>query len=250
MSNLEPLTAQNPADYAAEVEARITSGTLTLEQLAGIADEALTIHNALAHARLVAERQIAQQFLFDDDAYTKNAPLLRERGWTRHRITTARKYAQLSLIDIDTYIDAHTRSQKEASVTGARSLNPVTQRDERKSLAQPYTSPPIDIQIAREFGMDAADARAEMLTNSIERALQTMPNPRHAHVWRRYIGIQDDGTLGDKWTFDGIAKTMPDGAVVTREYVEALYYRASTHVFQTIAVDALNHIATRMNEAA
>ena len=79
-----------------------------------------------------------------------------------------------------------------------------------------------------------------------DEALQTMPNQRHAYVWAKYHGINDDGTLGDKWTFDGIAKQMP-GGVVTREYVENSYYRACTHVYRTISVAALNRLRVAMS---
>jgi len=237
-----------PLDVAGHLVDRITSGALDLDELASIADGSLSVTNAFTRARIIAERQIAQQFLFDDDAYAKNAPTLRRMGWTPYRISTARGFLQLSLDAIDEFADAHTAALKEATVAGARTLKPVAEKPTKNTIAHTYTAPPIDVQIAREFGMDAADDRAELLIENIQQALDSMPNPKHAYVWARYHGLQDDGTLGDKWTFEGIANSMPNQGPVSREYVEGLYYRASTHVFQRIAVGALNALQVAMDK--
>lgn len=245
MTNLVTTTT-TPAQMADTIVERITSGTLTLHELAEIADGGLTVQNAFARVRVIAERQIAQQYLFDDTEYQHTIETLRTRGWTTARISGARKAAQLALLDIDQYIEAHTDAHKEASAVGVRRLVPVDHREERKSITHTYAAPPVDVEIARELGMHESDARTDLLVDAINEALQTMPNQRHAYVWAKYHGINDDGTLGDKWTFDGIAKQMP-GGVVTREYVENSYYRACTHVYRTISVAALNRLRVAMS---
>jgi len=240
------LVATGPSNLAEQIVQQITSGTLSLERLAEIADGGLIVQNAFTRVRIIAERQIAQQYLFGDDEYTENIEKLKRRGWTPSRIRSAEKAVQLELPEIDRFIDSHNDSHKEATAAGVRALRPVTPPLEDKGIAQAYSVPPIDVQIAREFGVEAADARAELLAQSVGDALHSMPNQKHAFVWAKYHGINDDGTMGDAWTFEGIAKNMPDQKVVTREYVESLYYRASSHVYQCLARDAWNQVARLM----
>ena len=213
---------------------------MTLDDLAAIADGSLEASNIFTKLRVLAERQVAIQYLFDGDEYKRAAAReqLAERGWSSHRINNAERYTQLSLLDIEKYTTTATIAHKEAHANQLRALAPIPEKPEHKSLAAAYSTPPIDVQIAREFGLEESDTRAELITTSLQGALTQMPNPKHAYVWTKYHGIQDDGTMGERWTFQGIAASMS----VTREYAESLYYRASSQVFQRIATDALNQL--------
>ena len=90
--------------------------------------------------------------------------------------------------------------------------------------------------------METDDELAQIIVDAIQKALNELDNPRHAFVWARRTGIKDDGTIGDSWTYAGIAAEMG----VSREVVESLYYRASHHVRGALAADALNRLQAYM----
>lgn len=230
------------ADSLNQLAAQIGSGTLTLDELADISDKALLAQNLATRAVILAERQIAQQYLFDAETYEENVEALKARGWTRDRFKRAQCWDQLTLPQIEEHITVSVANGKEATTTSARKLLPTTPRPAPSNLAHTYTAPPIDVQIARDLGLELSDHLAEVVTGSIQHALKTMKNPKHAEVWAKYHGIQDDGTIGEQWTFDGIAKQRGN----SREYVESLYYRASHHVRGQLVIDLLDHARAQL----
>jgi hypothetical protein len=240
-----PIPASHEA--ATELANQITSGTLTLDELADIADASIVAQNAFARARIYAERQIVQQYLFNANEYQQAEGALKKRGWSSSRIGAAKRSAQLSLIQIDEYVAGHTASAKEATAAGARALLPITPKPDRANFATNYTAPPVDVAIAQQWGMQADDDYAELIAASIAHALhQDITNPRHAYVWAKYHGLQDDGTVGERWTFEGIASQMTP--VCTREYVESLYYRAHSAVCQRMSRDLLNALRLMLSK--
>lgn len=204
------------------------------------ADALFAVQNEAAALRLSAERKLGAELarIVRPNRTEKSLP----EGITHIRSHRAQKLAAITPDEWDTYL-ANTRSaQREITFTAALKLAPTTPREERKSLADSYTAPPIDIQLAREFGLEADDEIAQLIVDAIQDALTQLDNPRHAFVWARYHGIQDDGTIGDSWTYAGIAAQMG----VSREVVESLYYRASHHIRGALAVAALNQLRSHM----
>lgn len=238
------LQPKETIDAAAQLAARITSGTMSLDELAQIAETSLAAQNSLARVRVYAERQIAQQYLlFDGDEYVRSDAVMRlsERGWSKQRIEQAQRFAQLNLLEIDDACAAHTAGGRETTALSMKQLLPVQVRETPAHSAEIYTSPPVDIAISRAFGVDEDDHRAQQLATSISNALSGMENPRHARIWATYHGVKDDGTLGESFTFAGIAQLMgrEAGKSITREYVESCYYRAAAHVYLTMLRDQL-----------
>lgn len=237
---LQPRETVNAAEQLA---ARIMSGSMTLDELAQIAETSLAAQNAIARVRVYAERQIAQQYLFAVDEYERADVVTRlsERGWSRSRIEQAQRFAQLELPQIDAVCAAHTAGGRETTSLAVKQLLPTIIRDRPTGSADVYSSPPVDIQISRAFGVHEDDARAQQIADSLTKALRTTPNPRHAFIWSKYHGIQDDGSIGDSYRFSGIAQLMSAQSEkpVTREYVEAWYYRADSHVFRSMYRDLL-----------
>jgi hypothetical protein len=163
-------------------------------------------------------------------------------GVNHSRSSRAQKLAKIPDTAFGDYLATTMAAEKEITQVGALKLVATTPREDRRNNADAYSAPPIDVEIARMFGLEASDQRADLLVAAITRALGAMDNPRHAYVWARYHGIGDDGTIGESWTFAGIAATMG----TSREYVETLYYKASHHVRGQIALMALNRIAVLM----
>lgn len=210
------------------------------------ADVGLDVQNEAAALRLTAERKLGIVLVAMDPyasraGAAKGASILPE-GVSRDRSSRAQKLARIADGDWDTYLSNTRSSGREITFTSALKLAPVAPREERKSLADTYTAPPIDIQLAREFGLSTDDELAQIIVDTIQEALETIDNPRHAYVWARRTGIKDDGTIGDTWTFAGIAAQMG----VSREVVESLYYRASHHVRGALAAQALNRLRAYM----
>lgn len=219
--------AANLADQSRILAAAIRAANLGLEA-----------QNQAAHLHLVAERKLGELL----EVVIRNGVQSTPEGIERHRSQRARKLAQIPPCDWDTFIANTLSAGKELTQAAALRLAPAAERPERKSIADTYTAPPIDVQLARELGLGAADARAQALVDAVQAALNDMPNRRHAFVWAKYHGIQDDGTIGDRWVFPGIALMI--GA--SREYTEGLYYRASTFIFQRTTVAMLNEWGRHM----
>lgn len=169
------------------------------------------------------------------------APL--PHGLSKTTASRWRKLAQIPEDEFQAYLVRSVTTGSEITQRDALKLAPTASREERANIADTYAAPPVDIEIARQFGLDTNDELAELLTRSINAALTTMPNPRHVFVWCKYTGISDDGKLGDSWTFDGIAKQMG----TTREYVESLFYRASHHVRGRLFLDTFTALKENLH---
>lgn len=196
--------------------------------------------NEAARLHLTAERKLGE--LLGPAVIGNNDPL--PEGVSRFRANKARKLAHIPLEEWVTWIENTLSAGKELTQASALRIAPVQPREERRAIADSYAAPPIDVSLAREWGLDAADERADLLTRAIQAALVDLAqqNARYAYVWAKYHGINDDGTLGDSWTFDAIA--MINGW--SREYVGGLYYRASHHVRGRIVAVAFEELAAVM----
>lgn len=200
-----------------------------------LADNGPAEQNRIAEQRIRTERVIGLHIAEEGDT------ALPEMSDERRR--AALKLASVPGGDFEAFITNTLAAGRELTMTAALKLAPVKQRTPRSGIAQSYTAPPIDVQIAREFGLEASDERVELITRAIQSALESMTNPRHAFVWARYHGIEDDGMMGDRWTYAAIAVQMG----CSREYVESLYYRASHHVLSRVSAAALNAWTTAMH---
>lgn len=222
------LTTPTDATTMAD-QARIITAALTA------ANHGIDIRNEAAELHLRAERRLGE-LLLEIVSYGNTSSI--PEGITRQRASRAQRLARIPLDHFNNFIESTRSEQKELSQRGALQLLPVTPREERKNIADTYTAPAIDVQLARELGLNVSDELAEIIVTSIHKALNEMENPRHAFVWAKYHGIQDDGTIGERWAFPGIAAMLGK----SREYAESLYYRASHHVRGRIAVEALNEL--------
>lgn len=222
----------------------------TPEDVAGLATQASAIHAALkaanlsleaqnhaARLHLEAERKLGTILKHRDDYHTLPEGVSKDRS---HR---SQKLASIPQDVWGDWITSTLLTGRELTRASAYKLAPQTKR-ETGATHIPQAVPPIDQALARLWGLDASDQRLTLLTSTIKQALATLEakNPRHSHVWRRYHGINDDGTLGAEWTFDAIASQHN----WSRPYVESLYYRASHHIRGHIALTTLNQLAKYM----
>lgn len=175
----------NPKDVAEAVAEHITSGELTLERLAEIADAAITIQNAFTRARILAERQIAQQYLFSDDEYSRNVETLTYRGWSKARIRTVQKAAQLRIEDIDQYVDAQSATNRDAAYSSALRLGAGgPDRSHIEDAAQAASLPPVDVD-----GFEQAIEDRCSLTFILALADDALKSctPQQRHLYRRSV---------------------------------------------------------------
>jgi len=207
----------------------------------------LEAQNEAARLRLTAERKLGRLLTNTDTNANQHAGEGLPEGISRSRSSRAQKLAAISDSEWESWTANTLAAEKELTYSAALRIAPVRPREERKAIADTYAAPPIDVTLARELGLGAADDRADLLTAAIHEALTelTQSNPRHAYVWAKYHGIGEDGTLGDSWTFDAIA--MVNGW--SREYVGSLYYRASHHVRGKIVAAAFAELADWMAAA-
>lgn len=203
------------------------------------ADHGIDIRNEAAELHLRAERKLGTLLEGVVKRGNRHTGSTIPEGINQQRAHRARQLASVPGDAFDEFIAHNKQNRREISQRGALQLLPRTQREDRSNIAAVYTAPPVDTEIARAIGLEASDDRAQLIVDAINEALATMDNPRHAFVWAKHHGINDDGTLGESWTYAGIAQAMG----VSREYVENLYYRASHHVRGYIAVAALDRVA-------
>lgn len=231
-----PAEAAQFADYASAYAAAVKAANYGFE-----------VQQQAAEVRIRAERRLGE--LLADTVHHNgggsgpNRNLLPE-GMSRDRSSRAQKLARITPDDFETYLANSIAAEKELSLAGALKLLPINRKPDRASIAAVYTAPPIDVELARREGMEASDERAELFITAIQDALAHLAteNPEHAFVWARHHGIEDDGTIGDEWTFAAIAARLG----VTREVIAGRYYRASHHIQQRLVVAAFNRIAELM----
>lgn len=245
------MTAVLPVDRLRAVVDQIT----TLEDARDLRDraEALRVYarqaglglqaqNECAAVKLRAERRageiLAKSLTLGRKRSHDATVSLDELGITKSASSRWQRMASVSENVFEQWLADTFAAGKEITQQAAIKLAPTSPREERANIANQYVAPPIDVEIAREFGMEVSDELAELIARSIRTALRRMENPRHAYVWARYHGINDDGTLGDAWAFDGISKQMG----TSREYIEGLYYRASHHVRGQLVIDLLSYL--------
>lgn len=212
------------------------------------ANLSLDAQNEAARLRLTAERKLGELLISTDPhGSNRHTGAVLPDGVNKSRSSRAQKLARIPLGEWDSWISNTLSAGKELTHAGALRIAPVTPREERKAIADAYAAPPIDVSLAREWGLTASDDRAELLTTAIREALRelTKSNPRYAYVWAKYHGIGDDGTIGESWTFDAIAGVNG----WSREYVGSLYYRASHHVRGKIVAVAFAELADMMAAA-
>lgn len=220
-------------ETAAEA-AEIANRTHVVREAVRASDASLEVQNEAARLRLTAERKLGELLADTVRQGVKSLP----DGINATRSHRAQRLAQITSDDWSAYLDRSRDEGTEITYTGMLRLAPRPQRPESKSLAESYVTPPIDVQLARELGLEVSDHMAEVIVSAIQQGLQSI-NPKQAYVWAKYHGIQDDGTIGDAWVFAQIAARMGN---VTREYAENLYYRASHHIRGRIAIAALNEL--------
>ena len=229
-----PAEAAQFADYANAYAAAVKAANYGFE-----------VQQQAAEVRLRAERRLGELLA---DTVTMGDPRQGATpipdGITRDRSSRAQKLARITPDDFETYLANSLAAEKELSIAGVLKLLPINRKPDRASIAAVYTAPSIDVELARREGMEASDERAELFITAIQRALAHLAteNPEHAFVWARHHGIEDDGTIGDEWTFAAIAARLG----VTREVVAGRYYRASHHIQQRLVVAAFNRIAELM----
>lgn len=229
-----PERALGLANYATAWQAAVKAANYSFE-----------VQQQAAELRLRAERRLGQLLADTVQPGSRHTPDAQiPDGITRQRSSRAQKLARISDDDFEVFLTNTVAAEREVTLAAALKLLPVTPKPNRSSVAHVYTVPPIDLELARREGLDASDERAELLVHTIQLALEELAesNPQHAYVWAKHQGIEDNGTLGDSWTFAAIAARLG----VSREVVAERYYRASTFIYQRTTVAAFNLAAQLM----
>ena len=200
------------------------------------------VQNEIAARGLEAERkfgEILSTVLRSGNNHVTRTATLKQIGIDRMQSSRYQKLARIPALEFDTYIANTMASGREVTRKGALSLLTTTQKVATTPRAlETFEIPAIDRQIAQEFGLEVGEALADLIVDSINNALHMMDNKRYQFAWLKRHGINDDGTLGESWTFERIGAMLG----YTREYAENLYFRASHQVRGMIAVNALNQV--------
>lgn len=169
---------------------------------------------------------------FDSESYLP-------AGLSKQEAYRWRRLAEIPNTEIQDYAASMMVKAKEITQSGVLKLASKEPQKQNHSTEVPeYTAPGIDIQMARDFGLEVGDTLVALVLDSLNNALLELENPKHAYAWTKYHGIKETGELGEQWSFEGIGAKL--GA--TREYAESLYYRASSHLYKRMYIDALNQI--------
>jgi hypothetical protein len=223
-----------PINVTAE---QVVRGECTLDTLAQLADDGLRLQNQSARLRVLAERQIADQYLADPHQGETHRTHLIERGWSRYRLQKAERFVQLNLAELDDYFADHVATGREGTRDGALKLLPSGGRAESKQLRafDNYVAPSVEAAIARRVSADLSEALWEFVADTINTAIHVPPGTfcegfkwthPHVYVYTMVMGIKDDGTLGDQWTFESIATKMG----CTPQHVRNLWFQAKSWV--------------------
>ncbi len=205
----------------------------------------LQAQNQAAALRLRAERRLGQilaETVSSGNRYTGSSL---PDGVSKNLSSKAQKLARIPDDEFTEYLATTMAAEKEVTQSGALKLVASEPRPDSRNVADEYVVPAVDAQIAEAWDIDASDRRAQIMANAISTALRTMENPRHAYVWAKYHGIEDDGSIGPSVKYGGIAASMG----TTREYVETLYYKASHFVRGHIALAFMLECGRLMDEA-
>jgi len=221
---------------------------IELSAMASVLQEAMRVSDAshemqfeAAKLRISAERKLGVLLsqILQRGRYT--AGQLESLRITKNRSSQAQKLARISDEQFESYCNLIRGSKRDLSMNGILKTVEKKPKPEKSNLADTYSAPPIDVQLARELLGDVSEEIITIVQNAMNEALKKL-NPRYALVYAKRTGINDDGTYGQKQSFGSI------GAVYgwSREYTENIYYRASTEVHQTIASHALNELRSAL----
>jgi hypothetical protein len=222
----------------AQVE-RIINGHCTLEELIRIADDNLLQQNANARLRVLAERQIADQYVNtqDEQEAASAVEVLQSSGWNQYRIKKAERFVQLPIAELDDYFARQLASGKEGTRDGALKLLPSQGRVESKQLRafENYVAPTVEASIARRVSADLSEALWQFVADTINAAIHVPHGTfcegfkwthAHAYVYTMVMGINDDGSIGNQWTFESIAARMG----CRPQHVRNLWFQAKSWV--------------------
>lgn len=237
MQNLNDLMVRID-ESASLVEAKTLADMANVLKAAmNVSDVSHELQFEAAAVRIRAEHKLGVLLLETVERGRHNKNKLKDIGITPHRSSRAQKLANLTLDELHRYFTVIKGSKRDLSLNGAlKSVNAKSEK-QRTSIADVYTSPPIDVQLTRELLGDVSDEVVEIVHKAIKRALSGLSN-RYAFVYYKRTGINDDGSQGEQWSFSKIGNQCG----WSREYTENIYYRASNAVNESIASAALNHL--------
>lgn len=236
---LAALEAINTADDALDAATR----TSALRAAINAARMGVEAQNTAAELHIRAERRLGQIL-----AQTVRAGRGGNRlpdGVTADQSSRAQRLARIPDDELDAYIDNARTRNKPISLAGAMKLAPRKKPQARTSQAHAYAAPPIDVELARAYGLDAADARADIIDAALHTALRSLKNPKHRTVWMLAHGVHEDGSMGEPWTTSRIAAHHG----VSDPYVARLLSDASVHILEHLLVTAMDEWAKWMSMA-
>lgn len=202
-----------------------TPATTPLDTLANAAqagDKLLRAQAGIVMLRTRVERTIGE--LVNTNQLGEHH--LRRHGISKQRATIAGQLALLDQATIDTHTLNGALKQGDPSINSARTLLPRNTRPEPVSSISLPAALPAHVEIARDDTSYIADEYLDYIGEARARAIQQMPNPKHAYVYLTYEGISEDGTQGERWSLGQIANAMG----TSREYVGRLYFEARVQV--------------------
>jgi len=201
-------------------------------------DEYLSQQNHIAEQRIRAERAIGQRLAASNATNADAASL----GLSIPRARNAMRLAQILDDDLDAYITATVAAGRELTLASVLRLAPITRREASKSVADAYSAPPIDVQLARVLGMHEMDIRTEWLERALRRAIKSIDNPKHRRAWLLANGISENGEVGDPWPISKVAAHMG----VSPRYAGDLYLRGYVPILESLLRASLDHQAALM----
>jgi hypothetical protein len=221
----------------AELDAIESASTDNASACIVLADRLQRIQNESAALKLQAERTAAIRASSGDTIDPSIASPARQK-----RIA---KLAAVPTTLFDDYLtNAYTRGD-EITRNAVLRLAPVKPRATISAVE--FVAPSVTEQIATEIAGDMGEGLAELVAASFSIGLHELAErerTRQAFIWSKYHGITDTGEQGQRWSYAGIAKMIPNasGNPVSREFVEHQYYRAHSWMGWRVASDALHHL--------
>lgn len=183
--------------------------------------------------RIKAERKLGELLHQQMPTQSRwNELKLDDIGITKNQSARAKKLASIPEDTLSEYLNEARLHGKDISLASALKLaaRPASKKP-KNNIHNLYASPPVDVQLGRELLERVGEDIADIINQTISQTLHTMPNKKQAYVWMRYHGINEHGEQDERWTFPRIAATMGGS---TREYIENLYYRASSHIMEKV----------------
>lgn len=224
----------NPAEMAT-----ISNYTKALFEATKASDATRDMRDRAAILRLKAETKLGR-LLQIAVGRGPSGVNLEEIGITRKRSSIAQKLASISDQELEQFIARQINHNRPVTINGALKLLPPKEKQPTHNIKQVYSVPPVDIEIVREMFHGIGEELITLLLKQLNEALQNISNTRFARVWLLRHGIDENGVYDKEMSFPQIAARLG----TSREYVENLYYRASSEIYQSLAMDAWLKVRT------